>query len=224
MFLAGTRASSCLMVFAFLSFLTGPAVAADPVNSAHDFTFTAIEGGALPLAQYKGKVVLLVNTASQCGFTPQYEGLQAVWERYRERGLVVLGVPSNDFGGQEPGSEAEIKEFCAVNFSVDFPLTAKEHVVGAEAHPFYRWAAGVLGPMTAPRWNFHKYLIAPDGSLASWFPTRASPTSEEVVRAIEALLEIADSAAAPDAPACGQCRLQRIFSAKRAAEEASPGK
>jgi glutathione peroxidase len=139
------------MVFAFLCFLTGPAAAADSAGSAHDFRFTAIEGGALPLAQYKGKVVLLVNTASQCGFTPQYAGLQEVWDRYRDRGLVVLGVPSNDFGGQEPGSEAEIKEFCEVNFSVDFPLAAKEHVVGAEAHPFYRWAAGKFGIASKPR-------------------------------------------------------------------------
>ena len=188
MSLAGIRATRRLMVFAILSFLAGPAAAGDPAGSAHDFSFTAIEGGALPLAQYKGKVVLLVNTASRCGFTPQYEGLQAVWERYRERGLVVLGVPSNDFGGQEPGNEAEIKEFCEVNFSVDFPLTAKEHVVGAEAHPFYRWAADRLGFAAKPRWNFHKYLIGPDGALADWFSTATEPGSAKVTQAIEAQL------------------------------------
>jgi len=187
MSLAGTRPPRRLVVFAILAFLAGPA-AADPAGSAHDFSFTAIEGGALPLAQYKGKVVLLVNTASQCGFTPQYEGLQALWERYRERGLVVLGVPSNDFGGQEPGSEAEIKEFCEVNFSVDFPLTAKEHVVGAEAHPFYRWAADRLGFEARPRWNFHKYLIGPDGELADWFSTVTKPNSTAVTGAIEVQL------------------------------------
>ncbi len=176
------------MIFALLAVLAGSAAAADSSGSAHDFSFTAIEGGALPLAQYKGKVVLLVNTASRCGFTPQYEGLQEVWERYRARGLVVLGVPSNDFGGQEPGSEAEIKQFCEVNFNVDFPLTAKEQVVGDEAHPFYRWAAGQLGVAAKPRWNFHKYLIGPDGELADWFSTVTAPTSPKVTQAIEAQL------------------------------------
>lgn len=192
--LATSRSKKSSLVFALLALLAGPAAAADPANSAHDFSFTAIEGGALPLAQYKGKVVLLVNTASQCGFTPQYEGLQAVWERYRERGLVVLGVPSNDFGGQEPGSEAQIKEFCEVNFSVDFPLTAKEHVVGAEAHPFYRWAADRLGFLAKPRWNFHKYLIGPDGELADWFSTATKPTSDKVTGAIETQLAKAPQA------------------------------
>ena len=181
------------LVFSLHAFLSGPAVA-EPGKSAHDFTFTAIEGGPLPLSQYKGKAVLLVNTASLCGFTPQYEDLQAVWERYRERGLIVLGVPSNDFGGQEPGSESEIKEFCEVNFSIDFPLTAKEHVVGDAAHPFYRWAADQLGFAAKPRWNFHKYLIGPDGELADWFSTVTKPTAPKVTAAIEA--QLAKAAAA----------------------------
>lgn len=211
-----------LLLIALLAAAPLPAQAAESApRTAHDFTFQAIEGGDLPLSSFAGKAVLLVNTASLCGFTPQYADLQALWSRYRDRGLVVLGVPSNDFGGQEPGSAAEIKTFCETNFDVDFPLAAKERVSGPEAHPFYRWAAGVLGPMTAPQWNFHKYLIAPDGSLAGWFPTRTSPTSEEVVRAIEGLLEIADDAALPTAPACGRCRLQRIFSAQRKADSAA---
>jgi glutathione peroxidase len=124
------------LFLAVLAFCAGPAVAAvaaDPAVSAYDFEFTAIEGEPLPLSQYRGKVVLLVNTASLCGFTPQYADLQAVWARYRDRGLVVLGVPSNDFGGQEPGSAAEIKQFCEVNYDLDFPLTTKEHVVGDAA-------------------------------------------------------------------------------------------
>ena len=157
-------------------------------RSAHDFAFTAIEGHPLPLAAYRGKAVLLVNTASQCGFTHQYETLQRVWERYRERGLVVLGVPSNDFGGQEPGSEKEIKQFCEVTFGLDFPLTTKQRVKGEQAHPFYRWAAGELGEAATPRWNFHKYLIAPDGRLVDWFSTPTPPNSERVRRAIEAHL------------------------------------
>ena len=156
--------------------------------TAYDFTFTAIEGQPLPLASFRGKTVLVVNTASFCGFTRQYAGLQEVWERYRDRGLVVLGVPSNDFGGQEPGTEAEIKEFCEVNFDVDFPLAEKEQVVGPDAHPFYRWAAEQLGAAAAPRWNFHKYLVGPDGRLVAWFPTRTEPTAPEVTEAIEASL------------------------------------
>jgi len=188
MFLGLSRLKQSFVAIALLAVLAGPAAAAGLSGTAHDFSFTAIEGGALPLAQYKGKVVLVVNTASRCGFTPQYEGLQDVWERYRERGLVVLGVPSNDFGGQEPGNEAEIKQFCEVNFNVDFPLTAKEQVVGDDAHPFYRWAARQLGDAAQPRWNFHKYLIGPDGALADWFSTVTAPTSPKVTEAIEAQL------------------------------------
>jgi glutathione peroxidase len=157
-------------------------------KSAYDFSFTAIDGGALPLSDFKGKAVLVVNTASECGYTPQYKDLQAVWERYRDRGLVVLGVPSNDFGGQEPGTEAEIKRFCERQYAVDFPLTAKVHVTGGEAHPFYQWTAEVAGEAAAPRWNFHKYLIGPDGELAAWFPTKTPPTAKDVTTAVEAAL------------------------------------
>ncbi len=177
------------LAMTLLALLVGtPALSAESAKSAHDFAFTSIEGGSLPLSSFEGKVVLVVNTASRCGFTPQYSDLQAVWERYRDRGLVVLGVPSNDFGGQEPGSEAEIKQFCEVNFDVDFPMTAKVHVKGKEAHPFYHWAAVELGPVAKPRWNFHKYLIGPDGRLVDWFSTPTAPTSAKVTRAIEAQL------------------------------------
>lgn len=158
-----------------------PARAAD----AYDFSFTAIDGQPLPLAAYRGKALLVVNTASFCGFTGQYEGLQTVWSRYRDRGLVVIGVPSNDFGNQEPGSEGEIKRFCEVNFNVDFPLAAKAIVSGKNAHPFYRWAVEELGASAAPRWNFHKYLVSPEGALVASFPTMTSPTAEPVTRAIE---------------------------------------
>ena len=163
-------------------------VEAETAKSAHTFSFRAIDGAEMPLSTFAGKTVLVVNTASQCGFTKQYGELQALWTRYRARGLVVLGVPSNDFGGQEPGSEAEIKDFCRVNFDVDFPLTAQTVVKGADAHPFYKWAADTLGGMAKPRWNFHKYLIAPDGRLVDWFSTPTAPTSSKVVRAVEANL------------------------------------
>ena len=157
-------------------------------ENAHDFAFTSIEGNILPMSVFKGKAVLVVNTASLCGFTPQYLELQALWSRYRDRGLIVLGVPSNDFGSQEPGTEDEISTFCEVNYGIDFPMTDKVQVKGDAAHPFYLWAARQVGFAGKPRWNFHKYLIGPDGRLIDWFSTPTKPTAARVVEAIEALL------------------------------------
>jgi glutathione peroxidase len=156
--------------------------------SAHDFTFRSIDGGSLPLEQYRGKPVLVVNTASFCGYTPQYAGLEALHERYAKRGLVVLGVPCNDFGAQEPGTPQEIKNFCATRYHVSFPLAGKEHVIGGEAHPFYRWTAEQLGEAGQPRWNFHKYLVAPDGSLVGSWPSSVDPQAQEITTEIERLL------------------------------------
>jgi glutathione peroxidase len=155
--------------------------------SAHDFTFPAIAGGDLPLKAWAGKPVLVVNTASFCGYTSQYRDLEAVWRRYKDRGLVVLGVPSNDFGGQEPGKAAEIKAFCET-FDVSFPLADKQIVSGAGAHPFYRWVVAELGEAGAPRWNFHKYLVAPDGTLAGAWPSQVKPDAPAILREIEPLL------------------------------------
>ena len=155
---------------------------------AYDFEFTSIEGDKLPLAQYRGRPVLVVNTASFCGYTSQYQDLEALWRKYRERGHVVIGVPSNDFGAQEPGTASEIKQFCEGTYAVDFPLTDKQEVVGAKAHPFFRWIADELGDAGAPRWNFHKYLVAPDGSLAGAWPSRVRPTDAEITGKIEGLL------------------------------------
>jgi len=161
----------------------------DDVVSAHEFRFETIDGEPLPLAKYAGKVVLVVNTASECAFSPQFEGLQTLWERYRERGLVVLGIPSNDFGGQEPGIASEIKTYCRLNYGVNFTLTAKTRVKGAEAHPFYVWAQDQLGFLAKPRWNFHKYLLARDGRIDDWFSTLTEPTSPKVIQAINRLLD-----------------------------------
>ena len=157
-------------------------------GSAYDFSFEAIDGTPLPLSEFRGKVVLVVNTASFCGFTKQYNGLQAVYEKYIERGLVVLGVPSNDFGDQEPGSNAEIAQFCQGAFNVTFPLTAKYAVKGDDAHPFYKWARTVLGGGAAPSWNFHKYLVGADGKLIASFATTVEPGSPKLLQAIEAAL------------------------------------
>ena len=151
---------------------------------AHAFTFESIDGGALPLSRFAGRALLVVNTASRCGFTYQYEALQTLWRRYRDRGLTVLGVPSDQFR-QELSSEAEVKDFCETNFAIDFPMTAITPVAGSNAHPFYAWAAGRLG---APRWNFHKYLIDPAGRPVAAFGTGTDPTEPEVLEAIERAL------------------------------------
>jgi glutathione peroxidase len=153
--------------------------------TAFDHSFEAIDGGKLDLAGYRGKVLLVVNTASFCGFTPQYEGLQKLWETYEAKGLVVVGVPSNDFGGQEPKAEAEIKSFCEGAFGVTFPLTAKYEVKGAGAHPFYRWAVQSLGASAEPGWNFHKILIGRNGSAVATFGPGTEPMSTSFTGSIE---------------------------------------
>jgi glutathione peroxidase len=174
-----------LLMFGFTS-----AHAADaPKGSAYDFSFTTLMGEKpLPLSQFKGKVILIVNTASQCGFTKQYSGLQKLYDDYAAKGLVILGVPSNDFGAQEPGSGEEIAQFCKFNFGVTFPMAAKQVVSGEGAHPFYIWARSTLGFGTAPKWNFHKYLIGRDGSLIDYFNSTTAPDSERLQKAIETAL------------------------------------
>lgn len=156
--------------------------------SAHTFMFTDVNGQPLYLREFKGHPMLVVNTASECAYTPQYADLQRLWERYRERGLVVLGIPSNDFGAQEPGNEEDIREFCITRYGVDFPLTAKQTVTGGNAHPFYQWIVEQTGEAGAPRWNFHKYLLDAEGNLIDMWPSRVEPLSEEIVSAIEAVL------------------------------------
>jgi len=160
----------------------------DDSASAYRFEFAGLDGGKLPLAAWRGKPVLVVNTASYCGYTPQYRDLEALWRQYRDKGLVVLGVPSNDFGEQEPGTAAEIKAFCESRYEVDFPLTEKYRVVGGAAHPFYRWVAETLGEGAAPRWNFHKYLVGPDGQLAGAWPSQVRPTDAAITKEIEGML------------------------------------
>jgi glutathione peroxidase len=160
---------------------------AQAVNGGHAHTFDGIEGGTIRLADFRGRPLLIVNTASRCGFTNQYAGLQQLWTRYRERGLVVIGVPANDFAGQEPGSNEDILGFCSSTFGVTFPLAGKTSVVGEGAHPFYRWAARER-PGETPRWNFHKYLIGRDGRIAAVFNTSTTPTDPRVLTAIERVL------------------------------------
>ena len=152
--------------------------------TAYAFSFPALKGQAIHLADYAGKPILIVNTASQCGYTPQYAGLQKLWQRYRERGLMIIGVPSNDFGGQEPGTEADIEHTAHDGYGVSFPLANKAAVKGASPHPFYKWAAAER-PLEKPRWNFHKYLIGRDGHITASFATSVEPTDPRVIAAIE---------------------------------------
>ena len=158
-------------------------------QNAHDFSFKTIDGKELLLSQFKGKLILLVNTASECGFTSQYFFLQVLWNKYKDKGLVVIGAPSNDFANQEPKTESEIAKFCIDKYGVDFQLTSKVHIKGPDAHPFYVWAKSQLGFLTSPKWNFHKYLIGPDGNLVDWYSPITEPMEESLVKTIEAELE-----------------------------------
>ncbi|MBB2156212.1 glutathione peroxidase [Gluconacetobacter diazotrophicus] len=155
------------------------------MTTAYDFTLPSLDGGTIDLGALRGKPILIVNTASKCGFTPQFEGLQALWSFYRGNGLTIIGVPSNDFGNQEPGTSTEIATFCARNYSVTFPMAARSHVRGADTLPLFRWIAQQGGLMARPRWNFYKYLIGRDGRLANWFVSLTSPESRRMRVAIE---------------------------------------
>lgn len=171
------------------SIFSKPAAASD--KTAHDFSFTSIDGKPLGLADFSGKVVLIVNTASKCGFTPQYDGLEALYKKYQDKGFEVLGVPSNDFGGQEPGTEEEIVKFCQTTYDITFPMTSKTVVSGKDAHPFYQWAkaqkkGGLI--FSAPRWNFHKYLIGKDGTLLGSYSSATKPQDADLAKDIEAAL------------------------------------
>lgn len=176
-----------LAAFLAIHGMAVPARAGDLMS----YTLEAIEGGPLPMERFRGRPVLVVNTASLCGFTPQYRALQDLWETYRDRDLVVLGVPSNDFGGQEPGSNGEIQEFCEVNFAIDFPMSEKVAVTGTGSHPLFVELREQLGAGAGPEWNFnfYKYLIDRNGKAVAFWPSRVRPDDEEVLTRIEAVLE-----------------------------------
>lgn len=161
-----------------------------PASTAHGFGFDGLTGGRVELSAYRGRALMVVNTASQCGFTGQYRGLQVLWQTWRGRGLTIIGVPSNDFGGQEPGSAGEIARFCEINYGVTFPMAARTPVTGAAAHPFYRWAEASFGAAARPRWNFHKILIGPDGLVRAAFPSAVEPSDPRIAQAITAALPI----------------------------------
>ena len=153
-----------------------------------DFEIKDIENKVLNLSTFKNKTILLVNVASNCGFTKQYDDLQKLYEKYNNKGLVVLGVPSNQFGGQEPGSNKEIKDFCEANFNITFPITSKYEVKGKNAHPIYIWAKENYGNSAIPKWNFHKILINKDGKVEDTFSSFTEPMSKKLINRIENIL------------------------------------
>jgi glutathione peroxidase len=169
--------------------LAGQMMAADKMNNLQNIPLNDIHDHPTSLKAYSGKVVLLVNVASKCGFTPQYTALEALYKKYKDQGLVIVGVPSNDFGGQEPGTAEQIITFCKSKYDVTFPLMAKIHVIGAEKHPLY---AALTGPDSAfpgeVKWNFQKFIIGRDGVLRARFESRVKPDSAELVQAVEAAL------------------------------------
>lgn len=201
-----TKLSSALGVVKTLIPRAGTALPTTQNGSAYDFSFTDIDGRLMPLEKFRGNALLIVNTASQCGFNCQYNGLQEIWNTYQNRGLVVVGVPSNDFGRQEPKSESDIQSFCRSAYGVTFPLTEKTKVRGQNAHEFYRWAADTLGDVSRPRWNFHKYLVNSNGRVVAWFTPTVMPRSSLLAEAIEGALP------EPDATDF-QCHKELMFQA-----------
>ena len=153
-----------------------------------DFKINLINEDELVLSKFKGKTILLVNVASKCGFTKQYGDLQNLYNLYKNKGLIVIGIPSNQFGGQEPGSESEIKNFCETNFGITFPMTKKYDVKGDNAHPIYVWAKETFGKSTIPKWNFHKILINKEGKIEDTFASFTNPMSKKIVKKIEQIL------------------------------------
>ena len=168
-----------LFMFSFFS----KVVANNDIN-AYDFEFSGIDGNTIRLNDYKDKVIVIVNVASRCGYTPQYEDLQTLWSEYKDRNLVVIGVPTNNFK-QEPGTNNEIKDFCETNFGITFPMTEKINVIGNNSHPFYKWAKKDFGLGAIPKWNFHKIIIGKNGKVIDTFASFTKPTSSKFIKVIE---------------------------------------
>ena len=157
-------------------------------QSVHDFTMTMIDFKEQPLATCKGKTLLIVNVASKCGFTPQYKGLEALYEKYKDRGLVILGFPANNFGWQEPGTDAEIQQFCSATYGVSFPMFSKISVKGGDIHPLYKYLTESSEPAGPVSWNFNKFLIAPDGRIVGRWGSRTTPEDKEMNGKVEEAL------------------------------------
>ena len=180
------RKRTIFILIAFMFFFKNSA-AANYEKKFYDFTIKSIAGEIINFNDYKNKVILIVNTASYCGFTKQYDELQELWDLYKSRGLIVLGVPSNSFN-QEKNNNSDVKEFCEVNFSINFPLTTITDVKGENAHELFKWAKENHGKSTVPKWNFHKILINKDGEVEDTFASFTKPMSKKIINIIENIL------------------------------------
>ena len=179
--------NTIIILFTVLSFFTSKA-SSKSAQTAFNFYFNSIQEAKYPLSQHKGKVLMIVNVASQCGFTKQYGDLQKLHEEYKDQGLVLIGVPSNDFGNQEPGSNKEIKEFCENNFGITFPIMGKSSVLGKDQHPFYKWVKENYGKSGVPKWNFYKILINKDGQVEEVYSSLTKPKSSKIIKKLKKIL------------------------------------
>ena len=175
-----------LIIFIMFSFFTK--VIAENNGTAYDYQFNSIDGDLIKLNQYKDKVIVVVNVASRCGYTPQYEDLQSLWSKYKDKNVVVLGVPTNNFR-QEPGNNKQIKDFCETNFGITFPMSEKIDVIGSNSHPFYQWARKDYGIGAIPKWNFHKIIIGKNGKIVETFSSITKPSSKKFTKTIEDLIK-----------------------------------
>ncbi len=171
-----------LLILFMFSFLNK--VYANNQTLAYDYSFNGIDGNLVKLSDFKNKIIIVVNVASRCGYTPQYNDLQKIWSEYKDKNVVVIGVPTNNFK-QEPGSNKEIKDFCETNFGINFPMTEKTNVIGREAHPFYQWARKEHGIAAIPKWNFHKIIIGKNGKVIETFASFTKPTSKKFLNTLE---------------------------------------
>jgi len=178
-----------IIIIFFMSVINSTNAYSNYKMTIFDFKMIDINGKNIELSKYKNKVLLIVNVASKCGFTKQYKDLQNLWEKYKDKGLVVIGFPSNQFGYQEPGNDKEIKKFCEVNFNIDFPIVSKTDVKGENAHEIYKWALKNHGKSTIPKWNFHKILINSDGKVEDTYLSFTKPMSKKIIDKIEQLLD-----------------------------------
>ncbi len=177
-----------IIIIFLMSFFNFKSVLANYDKVIYDFKVESLSGNEIDLSIYKGKIILIVNVASKCGFTSQYKDLQSLWDTYKKKGLVIIGFPSNQFGQQEPGNNDEIKKFCEVNFNINFPMVSKTDVKGKNAHEIYKWALKNHGKSTVPKWNFHKILVNSEGKIEETFLSFSKPLSKKIVQKIEKLL------------------------------------
>ena len=177
-----------IITFFFIMFGFLNNASANYTKLAYDFQFKGIDGKIIKLSNYQNKVIVVVNVASRCGFTNQYDDLQRLWTSYRDKGLIIVGIPTNNFK-QEPGSNSEIKNFCETNFDISFPMSEKTNVIGNNSHPFFKWAKENHGNSAIPKWNFHKIIIGKDGKVADTFTSITKPSSKRFLNSIEKIIK-----------------------------------